>query len=195
MDKVHGTIVKMGRFRTTDNIPFCSSKCDRGTIAKMYADLGFKTGAEIGVRRGRYSELLLKTVPGLTLFLIDPWEKIGNKYTEERQEQFLEMVQKRVAGFNAKIIRKTSMEALRDVEDRSLDFVFIDGDHHYDFVAPDIIFWSKKVKSGGIISVHDYYRTAWNGVVEAVDGYTRSHKIDPWYVTKSTQPTAFWVNK
>ena len=36
-------------------------------------------------------------------------------------------------------------------------FVYIDGNHKFDFICPDIIYWSKKVKHGGIVAVHDFY--------------------------------------
>ena len=47
-------------------------------------------------------------------------------------------------------------DAVKDIEDSSLDFVHIDGDHSYDFVMQDIILWGRKVRIGGIISGHDY---------------------------------------
>jgi hypothetical protein len=30
--------------------------------------------------------------------------------------------------------------------------------------------------------------------MEAVDAYTKCHRIDPWFTTKNLEPTAFWVN-
>ena len=86
------------------------------------------------------------------------------------------------------------MEALHDIKAQSLDFVFIDGDHSFDYVVQDIIYWSKKVKSGGIIACHDYYPFHDCGVMNAVNAYTHSHNINPWYATKELEPTAFWVN-
>ena len=174
--------------------PRNSRKCTRVTLAKLYAKLGYTRGAEIGVRRGAYSKILCETIPNLELYLIDPWMPIPPKYPQERQDQFLDLVHKRLKGYNYHVLRKTSMDALADVADASLDFCFIDGDHGFDCCVTDIVFWSKKVKKGGIISVHDYYRTSTNGVVDAVDGYIRCHHIDPWYTTKELQPTAFWVN-
>jgi len=193
-DNVHKVIMKMGRFHPHQNNPYCSSNCDRLTLAQIYKELGFKLGAEIGVRRGRYSEILCKAIPGLELYCIDPWLPLGRKYPKAKQEMFLEWTKKKLAPYNYHILRKTSMDALADIKDASLDFCFIDGDHTFDYVVTDIVFWAKKVKSGGIISCHDYYHTVWNGVVQAVDAYMSAHKIDPWYVTKSMQPTAFWVN-
>lgn len=41
-------------------------------------------------------------------------------------------------------MKKTSMEALNDFEDASVDFVYIDAIHTYEGVCADIIGWSKK---------------------------------------------------
>ena len=84
------------------------------------------------------------------------------------------------------------MDALPEFADGSLDFVHIDGNHEFDFCCPDIIYWSQKVKSGGMILVHDYIEFHRAGVVDAVRAYVHCHHIDPWYVTRDRLPTAFW---
>jgi len=53
-------------------------------------------------------------------------------------------------------------------EPRTLDIVFIDGDHEYEGVSNDIEAWLPKVKNGGIIAGHDY-DTPFPGVMKAVD--------------------------
>jgi len=63
--------------------------------------------------------------------------------------------------------RTTSIEASKQYEDNSLDFVFIDAAHDYDSVKADIEAWIGKVKEGGILAGHDY---GWYpGVNKAVD--------------------------
>lgn len=52
--------------------------------------------------------------------------------------------------------KMTSVDAAKLFDDKSLDFVFIDANHKYDYVSADIAAWFPKVKSGGIISGHDY---------------------------------------
>lgn len=71
--------------------------------------------------------------------------------------------------------RMPSIEAAATYADNSLDFVFIDADHSYEAVRADIIAWWPKVKSGGIISGHDYHMGA-PGVINASNellGYVR----------------------
>ena len=165
----------------------------REHLAAVYRDLGYTHGAEIGVRAGEYSKILCETLPGLNLFCIDPWGR-HNTVSQEKQDIFFEQAKTLATTFNIKILRMTSKEALSYVPDRSLDFVFVDGDHEFDYVCPDIIYWSKKVKRGGIISVHDYCVHLKGGVIQAVDAYTHCHNITPWFISSEPTPTAFWVN-
>lgn len=177
-----------------DHLPYNGGqRHTRYHLAQLFGELKFNKGAEIGVRRGRFSKYLCKCNPDLELFLVDPWSAYSAKYNEERQEKIYQEMLQNTKGLNVKVIRKTSIDALSDFEDGSLDFVFIDGDHTFDYVAPDLIYWSKKVRQGGIVALHDYYSWSTAGVVKAVDAYVFCHKIDPWYVTKELQPTAFWV--
>jgi predicted O-methyltransferase YrrM len=67
------------------------------------------------------------------------------------------------------------MEAVKDFKDESLDFVFIDGNHQYSYVLEDITEWSKKVRSGGIVSGHDYFEFLDNGVIRAVNEYVKQY--------------------
>lgn len=161
------------------------------TLAALWGELGLNRGVEIGVLRGTYSKILCMNNPNIELYSIDPWKTEGGR--SHRRERHYRRARRKLRRFNATLIRKTSMEALADFEDGSLDFGFIDGNHRFDYVAPDIIFWSKKVRSGGMIGVHDYHRHRWGGVIEAVNAYTFCHNINPWYVTWEATPTAFWV--
>lgn len=82
------------------------------------------------------------------------------------------------------------MDALKDFEDESLDFVYIDWNHEFLYVLNDIHEWSKKVKKGWVICGHDYFKSNPHGfehinVKEAVDVYTKFYKIEPWYVIGS----------
>jgi cephalosporin hydroxylase len=54
------------------------------------------------------------------------------------------------------IIRKDSVETAMLYEDNSLDFVYIDASHHYEFIKSDIQAWYPKIKIGGYIGGHDY---------------------------------------
>ena len=72
-------------------------------------------------------------------------------------------------GLAPSIYQMTTVFAANEIDDRSLDFCFIDANHSYESVKQDIEVWEPKVKRGGIIGGHDYSGTAWPGVRKAVD--------------------------
>src|SRR3990167_2586408 len=95
----------------------------RNNLAELFAELNFNIGAEIGVWRGEYSEILCKANPNLHLFSIDSWQL--SDYELEEQEialnapheyfdgKYKEAV-KRLVKHNCTIIKKSSMKALTD---------------------------------------------------------------------------------
>ncbi len=56
----------------------------------------------------------------------------------------------------AKFLRLRSIQASKCIEDNSLDIVYIDGQHNYESVIEDIMYWTPKIRAGGIICGHDY---------------------------------------
>ena len=125
-------------------------------------------GAELGVWEGRFSETILEVCAPARLHLIDPWEYdprfnntgFGRKKNAERMPQMHEMVAEKFAGDDRVVLhRTTSQEALLEMEDATLDFVYIDGNHNEPFVGMDLALASKKVKPGGVIAGDDYH---WN---------------------------------
>ena len=179
--------------RRRDSVPLCGGRrVTRRTLAEFLGEHGFNKCAEVGVRKGGYSNCLCENIPNIELTCVDPYMSYHG-IPQQRQDSYFKQAVERLSKYNVRFLRKTSMDALDDVEDESLDFIYIDGNHRFDYVCPDIIFWSRKLRRGGIMGCHDYYHFGWSGVVEAVDAYTKCHHIDPWYVTKELEPTAFWV--
>lgn len=154
----------------------------RDELARLFKELGYKVGAEIGVDRGLYSEEISQLNPGVKLYCIDPW-KLYRKYPDFKDQHKLNVnyngTKKRLAPYNCEIIKKSSMGAIKDFAPDSLDFVYIDGNHTYDYVWEDLNGWTKIVKKGCLISGHDYRsrRQELVGVRQAVDQYMQEHNI------------------
>ena len=75
-----------------------------------------------------------------------------------------------------------SMDALKDFEDQSLDFVYIDANHDFLNFTMDLHYWMKKVKPRGIISGHDYAYFSYkkfNHVKRALIAYARCYRMIP----------------
>lgn len=167
----------------------------RGKLAQLFNELELYKGAEIGVADARFSTYLCERMPLIELYCIDPWEPYkGNKRGGGvgQQHENYAIAKEQLKDYNATLIRKMSIDAIRDFEDSSLDFVYIDGNHTFDYVMIDLILWSAKVKSGGIIAGHDYYHFRWAGVVEAIDAYIKAHSVRHWFLTNEREPTFYW---
>ncbi len=136
-----------------------------------------KVVAEVGVARGVTTELLLKNLPDIKLYYcVDPWIEYSG-YNLTGQDMFNgchEETMKRIGSFQDKteVLKMTSESAAPHIKDESLDFVFIDANHAYEYVKQDIALWVPKVKIGGVVSGHDYtgdQKAVRYGVKRAVD--------------------------
>jgi hypothetical protein len=119
-------------------------------------------GVEVGVFEGFLSRLVIKYLNPKKYYLIDPWKEYNDKLGNIDFHQLVwdnkyQAVLKKFHGNpNVEVIRKKSLEAVELFEDESLDFVYIDADHDIREVFKDVSSWWNKVKSGGIISGHDF---------------------------------------
>ena len=163
--------------------PFLVPDCSRDDLPLLLKTLNFKVGAEIGVHKAEFTRKLLNA--DLKIFAIDIWER----------PEIYEMATQRLKRYqNCTIMKKPSTEAVKEFEDESLDFVYIDADHRFPYVAEDIYFWSKKVKRGGIISGHDYMDerqtpdTSIRDVGPVVDAFVKANGIENFYVFGRSKP-------
>ncbi|MDT3959794.1 class I SAM-dependent methyltransferase [Staphylococcus kloosii] len=131
--------------------------------------------AEIGVFEGKVTKKLLENLDIKQYWLIDPY-KVYSNYLDTKAEQTLlnqayKNVQKNILNKydNVTLIKDFSDKASEIISNNSLDLVFIDGNHDYDFVRQDIKLWYDKVKIDGILSGHDYDYPGIKGVKKAVD--------------------------
>jgi len=137
--------------------PFDIPDCVRDELPEFFKEMGYKVGAEIGVLRGEFTEQICKA--GLKVYGIDPWLKYNNYRMDSREGSYdviYEEAKDRLAPYDCTLIRKTSMDAIEDFPNDSLDFVYIDGNHTIRYIVEDIYEWNRKVRSGGIISGHDF---------------------------------------
>lgn len=170
-------------------------------MSRMFADLGFTKGAEIGVWKGKWSARLCADNPALDMLCVDPWASYDT-YDDSRNgadvlEQSYREAVERLSHYRCMIARTTSLKAAEAVDDGSLDFVYVDANHGEDFVRADLDLWAPKVRSGGIVSGHDYIYRAGKPYIQvkaAVDRYVREHSISPLFIfAKDTVPSFAWV--
>lgn len=172
-------------------------------LAQVFGQLGFKEGAEVGVDRGYYSEILCQENPLLHLTCIDAWniktyQPLSKEESDqERVEGHYKDAIKRLSAYNCDIKRQRSLEAVNGFRNNSLDFVYIDANHNFASIACDLFYWEKKVKRGGIIAGHDYQHYALskdNHVKHVVDAYISAFEISPYFeLGQDKHHSWFWV--
>jgi len=159
-------------------------------LANYIKDFGCKVGVEVGVYKGEYLKTLADT--GMTMFGVDPWglypdyPRTDSRFLKRQQFVFEHAREYLKDHTNVTLIRKISMDAVLSFPVDSIDFVYIDGNHKFKHMAEDLYEWAKRVKSGGIISGHDYYNSKDlpGGLVrckDIIDAYIKSYHIESFY--------------
>ncbi|HEU5098170.1 MAG TPA: class I SAM-dependent methyltransferase [Roseiflexaceae bacterium] len=145
--------------------------------------------AEIGVWEGDFSRRMLDRTRPAKLHLIDPWRyeqdiaykdslyggQIGGN--QARLDAVYARVCKRFAPqiVSGQVIvhRGDSHTVCEQFEDDYFDWIYIDGNHLYEFAIRDLHMFHRKVKTGGFLTGDDYSEGGWwqGGVKKAVDEF------------------------
>jgi hypothetical protein len=149
-------------------------------------------GAEAGVFRGHFSEVILQVLTPTKLYLIDPWEKLGQffdwggEYTVNKT--LPTFTTRRDAELRARKFPDTETIIVEDFfpqcKDRilePLDWIYIDSSHDYDQTMLELTESAKLVKPGGMILGDDFYpmtTVAHHGVARAVNRFTSTHPFE-----------------
>lgn len=152
-------------------------------------------GVEIGVQKGIFSKTILEKWKGNKLYMVDCWEEQdsslyidGSNHNNNIQNEFMNIAINNVKTYTNRyeIIKKYSVDASKNFDDCSLDFIYIDARHDYNGVLEDLEYWYPKVKSGGLISGHDYTKE---------DGIHTLNHFDSNGNVVRTEQTSFFVRK
>ncbi len=144
--------------------------------------------AEIGVHLGDFSERILKIVNPKQLHLIDPWKfeqdgeyskslyggmKGENQTTMDKRHEYV--LQRFATQIDSEqvIVHRGTTEQLEKFADGYFDWIYIDGNHLYDFVKKDLELSNSKLRHKGFITGDDYTSRGWweGGVKKAVDEF------------------------
>ncbi len=129
--------------------------------------------AEIGVWKAEFSEYIDQLTQPSQLVLIDPWafqpdfphRMFGGSVAKAQTDMdaIHQDVCQKMNGDHVRIVRKMSQDAVADFPDNFFDWVYIDGNHYYDYVRQDLEIWFPKVKPGGYVTGDDYLWRDENG--------------------------------
>jgi len=135
-------------------------------------------GAEVGVMQGFHALTILRNLPNIKLFyLIDPYLGLtpfdGNEDIKNLAKENLEPFKEKIRWVYKEFEACTTQDLLD-----SLDFIYLDANHAYEYVKQDLLLSTKLVKKGGVISGHDFGWTGnGGGVQRAVTEYINANRI------------------
>lgn len=142
-------------------------------------------GCELGVFEGEFSDILLKTNKFKKLYLVDLFEgtiesgdKNGNNIKYRSGDDLLKLVSSKfVNETSIEIVKRDSVSFLQHFPDNYFNFIYIDTSHQYEHTKIELNLSLKKIKKGGIISGHDYNKYRFDGVVRAVDEFSKENNL------------------
>jgi len=150
-------------------------------------------GAEIGVYEGDFAARILRDARPNQLHLVDPWEHVaelenaqyggqssGQDEMDRRYEQVRRRFSKHIGRGQVKIHRSRSSEIADVFEDHYFDWVYIDGNHLFEYVLQDLKLYFPKVRPGGMLMGDDYGPGGWweGGVKKAVDQFSEQKDLN-----------------
>lgn len=134
-------------------------------IGRLFPD---GKGVEVGTFKGAFAREILLNWSG-HLYMVDVWCGLDDSEYQDGSNHSIhtdayELTMNNIGGFEhrATMIRTTSLQGADLFQDNSLDFVYIDANHAYDYVMEDMEKWYPKVKKGGYLIGHDYLDIDWN---------------------------------
>jgi hypothetical protein len=124
---------------------------------------------EVGVLRGAFAEHILRECQCITrYYMLDPWRHLGdwNKPANADQQTFEAIYAEAMARTDFArerrvVLRGTTIEAIDQIPDESLEVAYIDADHTLRGITIDLIRTYPKVQPGGILGGDDYTATIW----------------------------------
>lgn len=127
---------------------------------------------EIGTAKGDYAKQILEICKPKKLYLIDFWAMGNEDWEPFVRERFKNEIQ----SGQVVILKGDSIEMLKKIEDKSLDFAYIDAFHDYEHPKNELNTLKNKMKDSGYICGHDYTRVeiidcTQYGIIEAVNEF------------------------
>lgn len=176
---------------------------DRSQFGTVLNSLGLNgVGVEVGVSRGNNAKQILSRWSGGTLYLVDPYKKWpSGEYVDPLNDQdygeILAQCRNTLAPWSDRCVHvfQPSQSAVEQFEDQSLDFVYLDGNHHEPQISQDLAAWFPKVRRGGIFAGHDYYTKDTGDyrcqVESAVNRFATANNLR----VHVTSCTSWWIRK
>ena len=159
--------------------------------------------AEIGVAFGDFAKVIVERTRPSRLHLIDPWSHEEAPFRDPRA--YLSEVARKNAAMaepppspngdamykgvrdlfaghpEVTLHRQYSYKIAREFPAAYFDFIYVDGNHTYEYVLQDLLDFAPKVKDDGLIIGHDFFEDEFAkensyGVIDAVNRFLHRSK-------------------
>lgn len=92
-------------------------------------------------------------------------------------------------GGRARLVREDSIFYANQVAHQSIDLVFLDDNHTFEYVSKELDAWWPTVRQGGILCGDDYWMPS---VKLAVDNFAQAHDLSLRFLSKNEYKTYFF---
>lgn len=144
-------------------------------------------GAEIGVFKGEFTRYILEITKPKELHLIDLWWEIGEYFnwggsagnkSKISSREVYDMARKTVEETDSRKVSRfhvgDDLLYFSSFPDGYFDWVYLDSSHKYEHTKKELELLRHKIKSGGLIAGHDWYKApahVHHGVYKAVNEF------------------------
>ena len=159
-------------------------------------------GVEIGVAGGEHALSLFKSLNIRKIYLIDPYEhypeyfegKLHYGVDQSELQPMEELAKELLSEYSDKIVwvKEKSSVGINLIEEK-VDFVYIDGNHQYEYILEDIDSYYPIVKPLGVLGGHDYYngfQREHDSVLNVVNSFVIEHNLQ-----LRTEMPDWWIEK
>jgi len=160
----------------------------RSDLAKMVPSGGMII--ELGVAAGRFAVEMIDANPSCQYLGIDRW---SDHHDELEMVNATDRIKR--ASSLSQIIRDSFDSAIRYFDDESIDLLYVDGYAHTGQEGGKTLNdWLSKVKTGGIISGHDYH-PEYQPTIDAVNTFVKAHGLDLQIIDENPYPSWYCIKK
>jgi predicted O-methyltransferase YrrM len=101
---------------------------------------------------------------------------IPKEYMKNFYDEFIENLKKQKVDDLVITFKEDSLNFVKNFEDNSVSFIYIDDDHREPHVSEEISSWYPKLKPDGIMAGHDFY--AYPEIGNAVMKFAKEKKLN-----------------
>jgi hypothetical protein len=150
---------------------------------------------EIGFFKGDFSKEINTILDSKIHYVIDTFNDnrhiSGDKDGQNHTCQDMTLMKNYSISLGFKTVEGCSDELI-NVQD-TLDFIYIDADHSYEWVKKDLNNALKKINKNGIIAGHDYEKNIFPGCFRAVNEFCQQNNYEISILTNDGCPSFFII--